>query len=486
MRYTLARVAALALCAAVPLSCEDPVQAGREQVIDGRFARWPDDGDEADAWRIDGAAELSVPGTVGHLVIRAVADDDAGTATLVPTTPYLPLELSLRHRGGAGRLEIDLDDGGAPLTAELPATDSWIQLRATLRPLRDGIRLRLLDRPGDDRPLRVDDVHLVEPSSGDVAHEPPIRILLVVHAESDIGSPERYWERRETLAGLAELAEAHGLPLTIQLSGAFAEWAIWEDDTGFYGDLLDRGHEIGTYVFPVYHEAHLDWEQGNIFEAGMADREWRDHAGWVDQLVGADVNRTATAYAPMAEMPRLMDEYGFDLDLASVAVTEEGGTSRESVAWGYLGHHPHHPFRPADEAVQGREYAGNPDAGYVSIGHAAQVGRGMAHGTPCGVEDYQRIFGLLLDRWTAHRAAPAGEGDDLVWVFGGLQNLKQTDGYGEDLAELLEHLDQVALGADIDGSRVASGATASDVLEEFEDWEGAHPDAPGFSFTLPP
>ena len=478
---------ALASSSAVA-GCQGPVQAGFEHAIDGRFAHWPDgDAIEGDAWRLDGDAKLSVPAATGHLVARAGGDQPAGAFTQIPVPPREPLQLALRHRGGAGRLELWLDDGDEPLSADLPPTDSWIDLAADVMASRDGIRLRLLDEPGDDRPLRIDDVRLVEPSVGQVTHEPPIRVLTVVHAENDVGTSDRYWERRGVLADTATLVESFGLRLTVQLSGGYAEWAIWEEDQAFYADLQARGHELGTYVFPVYHEAHLDWEPGNIFDEGMADREWADHTGWVDELIGADANRAVTAYAPMAEMGRLMADNGFELDLASVAVTHEGGSSRESVAWGYLGHHPHHPFRPADTAVEGEEYAGDAEGSYVSIGHAAQVGRGEAHGAPCTVEDYERIFGLLLDRWTAHQLAGGGEGDDRVWVFGLLHNLKQGGAYGDELVELLDHLDQVALSATAEnGDPVAVGATASEVLEEFRGWEADHPGDPGFSFTLPP
>ncbi len=478
---------ALALTSSVALvGCQDPVAAGIEHVMDGRFARWPaGDAVEGDAWRQDGDATLTVPSALGHLVIEAAGGSPAGAVTRVPVPPHRPLQLSLRTRGGPGRLELWLDDSGAPLTTDLPASDRWFDVAADVMATRDGIRLRLLDEPGDGKPLRADDVRLVEPAGGGVAGEPPIRVLLVVHAENDVGTADRYWERRQVLADTADLAEARGLRLTALLSGGYAEWAIWEDDQAFYADLQARGHELGTYVFPVYHQAHLDWEAGNIFDEGMADREWADHAGWVDELVGADANRAVCAYAPMAEMARLMDEHGFDVELASVAVTHEGGNSRESVAWSYLGHHPHHPFRPADTAVEGEEYAGDPEGSYVSIGHAAQVGREEAHGTPCQLADYERIFGLLLDRWTAHQLAESD--DDRVWVFGVLHNLKQGPAYGDELVQLLDHLDDVALsGTAADGQPVATGATASQVLAEFQTWEADHPGDPGFSFTLPP
>lgn len=479
--------AGLALAAGLA-GCQDPVAPGLEHVIDGRFARWPGaDAVEGDAWRRDGDAVLKVPAATGHLSIRAAGDSEAGAVSLVPVPPHEALQFSLRHKGGAGRLELWLDDSGEPLVADLPAGDRWAEVAADLMASRDGIRIRLLDQPGDGRALHVDDVRLVEPADGERRAEPPIRILVVIHAENDVGTADRYWARRETLAETADLVESYGLRLTVQLSGGYAEFAVWEEDEAFYADLIQRGHEIGTYVFPVFHEAHLDWEQGNIFDPGMADLQWTDHGGWVDQLIGGGANRTVCAYAPMAAMPRLMEEHGFDVDLASVAVTHEGGNSRESVAWDYLGHHPHHPFRPADLAEEGLEYAGDPDAGYLSIGHAPQVGRGEAHGTPSSGEDYQRIFGLILDRWTAHATADAGDLDDRVWVFGVLHNLKQGETLGDDLVEFLDHLDQVALSATTGGGGpVATGATASELYGEVLQWEVDHPGDPGFSFTLPP
>jgi hypothetical protein len=465
--------------------CADPIPGRREEVIDGRFARWPAELDEGDAWRVDGAAELDV--SRGDLSIRSTGADPAGAVTLLPVAPGREVLLTLEHAGGPGRIEVTLDDLGSTTVLDLPGSATAREVSTSLAPQRDGIRLRFLDLPGDDASLRIDRVSVAAHDLGTVYREPPIRILVVTHAETDVLSSERYWERRETIAATADLLEDHDLRLTLLLSGPFAEWALHEGDSAFFTELQQRGHEIGTYVFPLYRVGELFWEVGDIFEPGMADLEWADHRGWVDQLVAPHTNRTVCAYAPMADMATLMADHGFDLDLSSVAVSEPEGASRESVAWDYIGHHPHHPYRPADPAIVGQELAGDPDGSYVTIGHAAQVGRSSAHGAPCGVEDYQRILGQLHDRWTGHQRAPAAADRDRVWVFGVLHNAKQGEAYGDEFADLVDHLASEYLGQATDeGNLVATGATASEVLAEYLGWESEHPDDPGFSFTLPP
>jgi len=473
------------IVAAVLTSCTDPIPGRREEVIDGRFAHWPTGLAEGDAWRLDGDAELD--GSSGDLDIHATGAADAGAFSMVPTVPDRDYLLALEHSGGPGRVEVTLDDLGSTSVVDLPHATTKQEVTASIRPQRDGIRMRFLDLAGDDSILHIDRVSVASHDLGTSYHEPPIRILVVMHAETDVLSAERYWERRETIADTAALLEDHGLELTLLASGTFAEWALHENDRAFYIDLQQRGHEVGTYVFPLYRVDELSWEVGDIFEDGMADREWADHRGWVDLLVPPETNTTVCAYAPMEQMPTLMVDHGFQLDLSSVAVAVEGGASRESVAWDYLGHHPHHPYRPADTAVAGEELAGDPSGPYVTIGHAAQVGRDDAHGAPCNVGDYQRIFGQMLDRWTAHQRAPATEARDRVWVFGVLHNSKQGEAFGDDLVEFVEHLSEEVLGqTTAEGNPIATGATAAEVLAEYLQWEEDHPSAPGFSFTLPP
>jgi len=466
------------------LACSDPVPGARQEIVDGRFSHWPDAA-EADAWRIDGDATLTLDS--GHLEIRAIGDDTAGAVSLVPLVPQRTYRFSLRHRGGAGQAAITVDDLGSRLVLDLPASSGWSTVERELVPDRDGVRVRLLDHPADSSALSVDDVSMVLPSEGAVHHEPPIRILTVAHAETDVITAERYWERRTNLERMVDQLETHGLRLTLLVSGPFAEWALHEGDAAFYASLQDRGHEIGTYVFPLYWSEPLEWSLGPIFDEGMPPLLFADHRSWVDQLVAPQTNRTVCAYAPIEQMPLLMEGHGFVMDLASVAVTAEEGSSRESVAWQYLGHHPHHPFRPADLAVEGMELAGDRDAPYVTVGHAAQVGRDEAHGAPCLVSDYERIFDQMLDRWLAHRRAPAAEGEDLVWTFGLLHNLAYGETYDDEFVSLLELLSERALDATTeDGAPIATAATASELYTEFIAWEADHPDETGFSFTLPP
>ncbi len=483
-RSAAAATVTLALVAAAA-GCAEPVPGALEQVIDGRFARWPGgDAEEGDAWHRVGDATLTVT-AAGHLAVEARTD--GGVETLVPVAVQRPLRLTFRHKGSAGQLRLSVDDGGDPLTADLPASDRWITVDADVVPARDGVRLRLMDDPADPGPLRIDDVSLAPAARGDTRYEPPIRILLVVHAKAEIDDEAEYWDRRAQIADTVDLAEAHGLRATILLSGPHAEWAVALGDEEFYREIQRAGHEIGTHALPTYRHGDRTWLSGDIFDAGVADTEWGDHRAWVDQLVDPSTNTTVCGYAPMEQMPALMADHGFTLDLSSAAVTAPDGSSREAVAWPTLGHHPHQPFRPADDPTPGHELAGDASAPYVTITHAAQVGRGEAHGMPCAVEDYERYAHLLIDRWTAHQRVAAGADDDLVWVFGVLQHAWGEEDHLDDLAELLDVLDEIALDADSDeGNAVATGATARQVLEEFEAWERAHPDEPGWSFTLPP
>jgi hypothetical protein len=466
--------------------CPDEIPEGREQVIDGRFSHWPVDGEQGDAWRAGGDAVLSVAGDDPSLEIEAPGSSHAGAETLVPVIPGETYELSFRHRGGSGRWLRTVDDDGAT-TVELPASPSWRKVEHTLTPTRDGVRLQFQDAPHDGDTLELDDVHLAAPTEGPRTEEPPIRVVFVVHAEPDVGDAERYWERRNELAALADLAEGYGLPLTVLLAGPQAEWAVDQDDTAFYVELQQRGHEVGTHTHPVSFIEHNHWEVDDIFADGVAHQQWGDHRAWVDQVVDPATNTTMCGYAPMALLPSLMADHGFSLDLASVAVTSPNGSSREAVAWEYLGHHPHHPYRPADTSVPGEELAGDPAAGYVTVSHAAQVGRALAHGGPALAVDYIRVFDQTVDRWTGHQRTPALAGDDQVWVFGFLHHLGEWDEHGDELENLLQHLHDTALGrSSEEGNVIATGATAREVLLEFERWEQDHPGEAQFSFTVPP
>jgi len=464
----------------------EPVPGAIEHVIDGGFDHWPATAAQGgDAWKLQGSATLTVPQSNRRLAIRASGSEAAGTQAHIPVIPGRQLRLTLRHRGGAGRLELDLDDSSDSRVTDLPAADGWTTLETDLTPARDGIALRLLDLPGDNKVLKVDDVSLTESAAGNSRYEPPIRVLLVVHAKSP-NDEETYWQRRSDLDEVVALAESHGLRLTLLLNGPFAEWAANLDDGPYYTSLQERGHEIGTHIEATYHEAHMDWEAADMFAEGMADQEWGDHRRWVDELVDPGQNTTVAAYAPVEQMATLMAGHGFELDLSSAAINTPAGASREAVPWHYLGHHPHHPFRPADSAVDGQELLGDPSAPYISVTHAAQVGRSDAHGAPCYEEDYRRLFQQQLRRWTAHQRVASADGQDQVWVFGILHHLGQHENHAEDLEALLAAVEELALTAITDeGNPVATGATAADVSEEYRQWEIDHPDEPGFSFTLP-
>ncbi|MCK6529297.1 hypothetical protein L6R50_17655 [Myxococcota bacterium] len=488
-----ATILMLAAGAAAGSGCRsDVAYEGFEQVIAGDFDLWPGDlpeGAGGEVWTPwNGGALSRIGGSANpYLRVDAAGESEGGASCRIPTGPGLTYHFDLLHRGGPGEVRL-VPAGGAPaVTVPLPAARGWTAARATFDAPSDGVSLVLVDAPGDDA-LDVDDVSLRLPPSGDgAAAEPPILLVLVVHIEPELDSEEEYGAWLEDLRWLRDAAEARGMKLTVLSSGSFMEWALERGDAPEIAALVDRGHEVGTHAHGVARSAEGRWHPVNIQDPENARAQWGDARAAVDAVVGPERNRSMCAYADQALMPGLMEEFGFTLDVSSVVTPWEEGPSREATGWHWLGHHPHHPFRPVHDGVEGHLLRADPGGPYVSFQHLAQIGQPESHGTPTDLDDYRRQLGYLAERRDSKVAMGGAGGIELPWVFGVLTHLGVLDGDIEsDLVAFLDDLERDWLLAEDEGggARMRS-ATAQEVLSAFLSWEAAHPDTNAFSFALP-
>lgn len=470
----------------------DAEYEGFEQVIAGDFDLWPGDlpeGAGGEVWTPwSGGALSRIAGSANpYLRVEAAGEAEGGASCRIPTGPGLTYDLDLVYRGGPGEVRL-VPAGGAPTsTLALPAAGSWTATRTTFDSPSDGASIILLDAPGDDA-LDVDDVSLRLPPSGDGADvEPPILLVLVVHIEPELDSEEEYGAWLEDLRWLRDAAEARSMKLTVLSSGSFMEWVLERGDAAEIAGLVDGGHEVGTHAHGVARSPEGRWHPVNIQDPENARDQWGHARAAVDAVVGPERNRSMCAYADQALMPDLMAEFGFTMDVSSVVTPWEGGSSREAMGWHWLGHHPHHPFRPVHDGVEGHLLRADPTGPYVSFQHLAQIGQPESHGLPTDLEDYRRQLRYLADRRDSKVAMGGAGGIELPWVFGILTHAGVVGGEIEsDLLALLDELEaDWLLAEDAGGGARMRSATAQEVLAAFLEWEASHPDTNAFSFALP-
>ncbi len=476
-------------------SCrEDAVYLGFEQVIDGSFDQWPDqlpEDAEGEVWTPvrGGAFTRKSVSIQPYLSVDAgVATDSGGARTRIPTVPGASYQLELTWKGGPGEVQlVAAGEEADPEVRSLARAGDWTHFSAAYIAPSQGVSLRLMDKAGGDR-LDVDDLslRLLPPVEGTVQGEPSVQFVFVVHIEPEVDSEDEYQAWWSDLDWLKGECESRGIPMTVLSNGKFMEWTADAGDEGKVQALLSAGHEVGTHAHAVHKNEEGDWVAMDTYVPEIAEDQWSDARAAVDALVGEENNRTVAIYAAAEFMPGLMKEFGFTLDLSSVVTQEQGGTTREVAAWQWLGHHPHHPFRPADSLVAGEGLLAEASAPYVSMLHMAQIGYPESHGIPCEPADYQRQLAYLLERRQSKADLFEEPGEDLPWVFGLLTHVGVFgDGVDTDLLEFLDWLEAEHLNPGTGGEADVEAVTAQTMLASFHAWELEHPGETPFSFVLP-
>jgi hypothetical protein len=134
----------------------------------------------------------------------------------------------------------------------------------------------------------------------------PLELVWVIRA-GPLTPDEPYDGVRAQLARLVALCRAVGARATVLVSGDVAEEALARGHVADYTAAIDAGCEVGTYVAAVERAAPRRWRPVTAGAASrpgrlgtdplVATRQWADHAGWVDRLVGSARNRAVEAEA---------------------------------------------------------------------------------------------------------------------------------------------------------------------------------------------
>ena len=464
--------------------------AGFELVIDGGFEEPSVYGDHvSDAWRVHDTLTASVSSVTGRsgtaFAVAALADDSlCGIRTSFATEPGTEYTLKLWHRGGAGRAAmLEAGAGSFGKVVALGPDPSWTECSCNWTASSPGLAVFLFDDWGGSS-SQFDDVSFSEPASGTTTFEPPINVLFLVHVEGSAGADYDAWMLENRW--LKGLCAQRGFKLTYLSHGAYMEDVTFCGDRDSILEFIGLGHQVGTHNHGKVRLAPRLWRVADYTFWDTARISWGQNREWVDSVVGAQNNRAVCAAVHLPYEAALMDSFQYSQTVGPSA-SVPGTRGREQVGWDFVGHQPHHPYRPGASAVEGEQWLEDVTAGFVNVDNYAQVGLATALGFPCEVRDFKRFFRHLYQQWLSKESNPEPAGDDKVWTFGFLTHLgANTPAVRSKVDSVMTWLNDSFIGKPTPrGNVVARCATRQLVQDEFMLWAEQHPGAVSFSFKYP-
>jgi len=303
----------------------------------------------------------------------------------------------------------------------------------------------------------------------------PINVIFAIHIEPFL--PEfgyDYGERRTELYWLRDLALNHSAKLTAASNGEFMEWVQDFGDEDLIQSYLDAGFNWGTHIHPLWRNGSHDW----VLVPPDAPEEtvrliWETNIQAVDNVIGRENNYGLAPYQTHQPlMVQLFEEFDFHI---MTMLTEPAGV----MAYENLGHYPWNPFRPSANPGKYLKEDLN-QRQYVMIPHYPQLEPNPGPTGPRSLGTNKKYFLMEYLEWLHHQrlGLPAR-----VWVFG----IATHDCYNAPnrgyIAAMLDWLDENFVGKTTpDGHVIAEYTTATEVAEEFLQWEAEHPGQSSFSW----
>ena len=301
-------------------------------------------------------------------------------------------------------------------------------------------------------------------------NESPIHVIFDVHIEPIEGGPN-YFQRREEVSWLREIALTYGAKLSLQSNGEYMEYCL---ENGHQADLqtyLDAGFDVGTHSHLVTYEGPHQWvnRYGEELTFDLVNRIIGDAEAFVDSVIGADQNVHLCTQTNKAFIDTMMQMHNFRF------VTGPG----EEGYWSF-GHQVWNPFRPASSQGSG-VLEEDLTAPYVTIPHLPQINKPDAHGMNLLLPQIKRRFLMIYLEWL-YRVRKGV--DDKIWVWGfnthACQNSLQRDAVEEMLSWLNEHFINHTLDT---GDTIAVYATGSEIYQKYLNWETRNPGRSSFSYV---
>ncbi|RLE59009.1 MAG: hypothetical protein DRJ35_06725 [Thermoprotei archaeon] len=315
--------------------------------------------------------------------------------------------------------------------------------------------------------------------------EPPIHVLLVLHIEPRLDphshemrldSPEterEYNDVRSELEWLLDFCDKTGVKMTALFNGWYMQLAFEKNDLSLLEKLLDSGHEIGTHAHSIcYDDSERKW-----YPCADPDRWFSDAKIAVDRVlraIGKGENRVMCAMFPRGEYSQecsLMSRYGYDIGLGN----------RPEIALNFFGHIVWNPWRPSCVDDYDTSLVENFSTPFVSIDHRAQIGSTTSHG---GVDSrastLKRQFLMIFLEWKTREVCGV---EDKIWSWGVVDHPNYGSRYRSDIEDFFEWLNNYFIDVvTVHGNVVAVYSTASEVTDEYYDWESSNPGRSSFSY----
>ena len=312
--------------------------------------------------------------------------------------------------------------------------------------------------------------------------EPPINVLFVLHFDPPAGDFEvegvecvnNYVRSRDELVWLLNFAEKSGVKMTALFNGYYIQHALRRNELEPLERLAAEGHEIGTHAHSICYDKVGDkW-----FRCSNADQWFKDAKTLVDTMlkeIGAEGNRAMCAMfgkGMYSHEDDLMKKYGYDIGIGN----------RPEIALNYFGHIVWNPWRAECTDLEGYALKEDKNVGFISIDHRAQIGSTTSHGGVDSRSDtLKRQFLMLYIEWKYRELR---DYEDKVWTWGVVHHPNYGDKYNDHIEDFFSWLNKYFINKKTpSGNLIAVYSTASEVADQYYDWERKHPGSSSFSYV---
>ncbi len=320
------------------------------------------------------------------------------------------------------------------------------------------------------------------PSGQGEPGEPPINVLFILHFDPPARDfrvegtecVNNYITSRDELVWLLDFAEKSGVKMTALFNGHYVQLALRRNELEPLERLAAEGHEIGTHAHSICYDKTNDrW-----FRCPDPDKWFRDTKVAVDVVlreIGAKGNRAMCAMFEKGKYSQeddLMKKYGYDI----------GVGNRPEIALNYFGHIVWNPWRAKCTDLEGHALEEDKSVSFVSIDHRAQIGSTTSHGGVDSRSDtLKRQFLMLYVEWKYRELR---DYEDKVWTWGVVHHPNYGDRYNDHIEDFFGWLNKYFINKRTpSGNIIAVYSTASEVADQYYEWEKKHPGSSSFSYV---
>jgi len=168
----------------------------------------------------------------------------------------------------------------------------------------------------------------------------------------------------------------------------------------------------------------------------------------------------------------LMKKYGYDIGIGN----------RPAIALNYFGGIVWNPWRAECTDLEGYALKEDKNVGFISIDHRAQIGSTTSHGGVDSRSDtLKRQFLMLYVEWKYRELR---DYEDKVWTWGVVHHPNYGDRYNDHIEDFFSWLNKYFINKRTpSGNLIAVYSTASEVADQYYEWEKKHPGSSSFNYV---